>query len=147
MAFIPRAEEVAAITAILNSDEHDDDKSMAKALLRQAAELIANRETWAVFPSSGVVGHGPYWSSKDAERAWSKGIGETYGSQGRLLRVRPVDPTDAERGGTCVCTHSRDIHQDKGKCAAFMVGGTGPKAKTRPNMPQCGCSGFEQRKV
>ena len=43
MAVTPRREEVEAVVAVLESDEHEDSVSMAKALIRVVAEQLQRR--------------------------------------------------------------------------------------------------------
>ena len=145
MPFSVRSAERDAVAAILGSEDFDDEQQMATEIVKTVWTELCKREVFAVFPAAGVAGYGPFASEKDAERAWTRGIGAAYGGQrGRLLRVRPWDETEALADLPCVCGHRKDQHGDKGRCAVYGTGMAGPRAKTKPNLPSCGCSGYER---
>lgn len=148
MPFSPRSTEVAAVVAILEDDTYEDAREMGKAIVKAVQAELSQRETFAVFPDAGTTGYGPYASAKDAERAWLRqGIGAAYGGhRGRLLTLRPWNAETEHATVPCACGHAKEIHADKGRCAAYGVGLTGPKAKTKPNLPSCPCSGYERSK-
>jgi hypothetical protein len=62
----PRKDEVAAVVAILESDEHEDSTSMAKQLLKVIAEVLSKRDGYGVGIGLRTddmrVPHGPFYN-------------------------------------------------------------------------------------
>ena len=139
----PRSNETAAVVEILESGDHDDAASMAKAIVKAVAEQLQRRETFVIFPPDCPFGYGPYWSETDAARAWKKEIGSSFTGQARLLRAFSwsVQP---ELNAGCECGHVKEQH---------VI----PGPKNKPGKPsqcglihrgeQCPCPSFSPRKV
>lgn len=139
MAFTPRGSEVAAVVAVLESDEFDDAKAMAQAIVRALAKELTLRETYVIVPPDAPFGYGPYWSQKDAEKAWETEIGSSFGRRGRLLRAFPWTEQD-ELNASCECSHQKENH---------VI----PGPKNKPGKPSecgrtgCPCKSYTPRKV
>jgi hypothetical protein len=144
VAFSPRSTETAAVEAVLASEEFEDARSMAAAACRALAAEIAKRETFVILPPGSPIAYGPYWTQKDAERAWLKELGGSFlAGTPRLLRTFPWDPAEVELP-QCDCGHAKEQH---------VV----PGPKNKPGKPsecgvvrnklRCVCAGFTPRRA
>lgn len=109
----PRSSEVAAVVAILQSGEFDDETAMAKAIVRTVAAELSLREAYVLYPPNCPFGYGPYWSETDAARAWKKEIGSSFVGKAQLLRTFPWSVQDEQNAG-CECGHVKEIHVVRG---------------------------------
>ena len=138
----PRKEEVAAVVAILESDEHEDSTSMAKQLLKVIAEVLSKRDGYGVGIGLRTddmrVPHGPFYNILDAKRTVKEaearglvafvapllGAGNALSEEGEAMNKR------------CVCGHPVELHGQSVK----------PKALTSlgccvyKNKVKCNCS-------
>lgn len=129
MLITPRAEEVQLIVDILESGEFDSPQQMAKALLKQAADILSYRDWFALTHRYGAgqlgLNWAPFASHSEAARAAEKiAIGGLFStvklhSSGALL----ANATSSKRKGWCQtegCGHADWLHlQDRssrGKC-------------------------------
>lgn len=145
MAFSPRANETNAVLAILTATDedggplYDDERSMASAIVRALGKEFSHRETFVVYPPDAPFGYGPFWSEKDAERAWTSEIGSSFAGRGRLLRTFPWSATN-ELNASCECSHQKENH---------VI----PGPKNKPGKPSecgrtgCACKSFTPRRV
>ncbi|OKI45088.1 hypothetical protein [Micromonospora sp. CB01531] len=77
MRITPRKEEVAAVVAVLESDQYDSAQAMAKAVIKEVAELLDMRDWVALthrFGDNGQLGlnWGPFGSAIEAQRLADK---------------------------------------------------------------------------
>ena len=80
----PRANETAAVHAILESGEYDDAESMAKALVRAVGTELSRRDAFLVVIPDGMFVYGPYWTAGQAQKAWEQQIGSSFAGRGRI---------------------------------------------------------------
>ncbi|USH45894.1 hypothetical protein SEA_VIEENROSE_59 [Streptomyces phage VieEnRose] len=89
MRITPRAQEINRVTEILESGEYDGPKDMAKALLKEMADILAMRDsfvlahTWA--DGSRGLNYGPFGTEGDAKK-----FGERLGGVGGTAHVVPL---------------------------------------------------------
>ncbi|MFI5840577.1 hypothetical protein ACIA8K_12795 [Catenuloplanes sp. NPDC051500] len=132
MALIPRAEEIDLVLTVLESDEYPDGKGMAKALIKQVADILSYRDSVALVHKFGPAGQpgtginwGPFASNIDASRAAEKiALGGTFHlvklyAPGALL----ANATSSKRKGWCQtdgCGHADWMHlqvrSGRGRC-------------------------------
>lgn len=129
MRITPRREETERVKAILESDNYADADSMAKALIKEVAEMLAMRDWFAgaMFMDDGKPfspPYGPFASEADALAVFKKtGIGGHL----RLAKVYAAGVllanAQGKKGwpGYCTeCGHSPVLHSSvgvgRGKC-------------------------------
>jgi hypothetical protein len=141
----PRASEVEAAVAVLTATDeageplYDDEKALAKALIKTIAAELEKRETYTLVPRGVPFGYGPYWSETDAHRAWKKDIGASFDDGAALVRVFPWSPKEIEQaGGTCECKHDVHMHVVKN----VRGGKTGRPIEC--GITTCGCTNFQE---
>lgn len=146
VAISPRANETAAVVAILEDDSHNDARSMAAAIVRAVATELSRRELFVVFPPNAPYGVGPYWTETEAGRAWTKEIGAHFTGDGRLLRTFPWEPKPDELA-SCECGHTAQQHvvpgpkNKPGKPSECGVYRNGRKDS------RCPCASYQPRRV
>ena len=66
----PRSNEVDAVLGILESEDYEDPKAMARAIVKALAEQFAQRDSFGVVNISPgfIYGWGPFWTQRDAEK-------------------------------------------------------------------------------
>lgn len=62
-----RSGEVAAVAALIDSEEYEDAQSLAKAVIEQVYELFQERDWWGL--QWGGRAYGPYADKASAKRA------------------------------------------------------------------------------
>jgi hypothetical protein len=116
-------DELARIVALLESDVYDTEEQLAYAVLKEAADILADRHLIVVWSRSHPdVLWGPYYTEKQAETAWAD-IGPLLGAEGgALLRVAPWPAVPAVYRdkdyyplSVCICGHPRWKHTNSGK--------------------------------
>lgn len=136
---IPRASEVSAAVAVLDSEDYDTVQDMAKALVKVVAGELLKRETFVLVPNGTPFGYGPLFSAKDAEKAWRTEIGASYSAGAALVRVFPWSPPEIEkRGGVCACGHRVENHVVKN----VRGGKTGRPIEC--GRTKCDCRGYQE---
>lgn len=86
MRITPRAHEVGRVIEILESEEFDDAKAMAKAIIKEVADILAMRDSFALAhvwgDGSKGLNYGPFGTKGDAEK-----FGERLGGVGGTAHV------------------------------------------------------------
>ncbi|AKY03738.1 hypothetical protein AVT26_gp56 [Streptomyces phage Lannister] len=135
MRITPRAQEVNAVVEILESGEFDGPKDMAKALIKEVAQILAMRDGYALAHTwqDGTAGlnFGPFGTEGDAAK-----FGERLGGVGGTAHVvKLASPEvlianqDGKKGWTpfCLvegCGHAPFAHSMAGTSrGACMVDG------------------------
>lgn len=122
----PRANETAAVAAVLEDDTHPDAESMAKAVVRALGAELAKRDAYLIVVPDGAFCYGPYFTEAQAVKAWTTQVGPATGGQARIVRSFAWGETEAgtATAGTCVCGHQPEQHRVKplrgGKMSAPM---------------------------
>jgi len=143
MKLTPRAPEVKAIVEILQSDDYETPEAMAKAVIKEVAEILAMRETWYALVIKGgakAVNFGPYASDAEVKQVAAKVAGAApefhiarMGGSG-LLAARLEGYNKRKWTNFCAtCTHAKDLHLTDGNsrarcalecsCQAYKDGG------------------------
>ena len=148
MAVTPRASEIAAVTAVLNSDEFEDDKAMARALVQVVAAELSKRDAFGVAIGLKTddlrVPHGPFYTQLAAKRvvkhAEARGlvafIAPLYGSDKALSD----DP--AATAQRCRCGHPEELHGSAIKPRA--VTSLGCAVYARNSKEKCSCTAYQK---
>ncbi|QAY17737.1 hypothetical protein SEA_ASTEN_56 [Streptomyces phage Asten] len=135
MRITPRAQEVNAVVEVLESGEYDDAKSLAKALIKEVAQILAQRDGFALAHTwrDGTAGlnFGPFGTEGDAQK-----FGERLGGVGGTAHVVKLSSPevlianqDGKKGWTpfCLvegCGHAPFTHSMAGTSrGACMVDG------------------------
>ncbi|MFC4089321.1 hypothetical protein [Micromonospora sp. GCM10011541] len=132
MRITPRREEVKVIVDLLESDQFDSAEAMAKALIKEVAELMDMRDWVALTHRFGEqdrvgINWGPFASDSEATKYASK-----IGINGKFTAVKLYSPglllanaTQAKRPTKDFCTnpfcmHAGSLHSavgnGRGKC-------------------------------
>ncbi|MDH6462090.1 hypothetical protein M2302_002265 [Micromonospora sp. A200] len=116
MRITPRKDEVAAVVAILESDQYNSADAMAKAVIKEVAELLDMRDWVALTHRFGDgqlgINWGPFASESEALKLAGKvGINGKFGtvklhSPGLLL----ANTVGAKRPTKDFCTDIRCMH-------------------------------------
>ena len=128
MKLTPRAPEVKAITEILTSDAYATPEAMAKAVIKEVAEILAMRETWYALVIKGgakAVNFGPYSSDAEVKQVAAKvaGAGGEFHiariGGGGLLAARLEGYNKRKWVNFCAtCGHAKDLHLTDGNSRA-----------------------------
>jgi hypothetical protein len=148
MALTPRKEEISAVVEVLESDEHEDSTSMAKALIRVIAEQLQQRDAYGVAiglrTDSMRIAHGPMWTILEAKR-----VVKEAEARGLVAFVAPLlgasNALRDEEEATfkrCVCGHPAALHGSAIKPKAYTTLGCG----TYKNKIKCPCKSYEAAK-
>lgn len=128
MRLTPRGEETRRVIEILESDEFDSADKMAKALIKEVAEMLAMRDWYALVhrfrgDDSGGMNWGPYASVTECQKAAEKYIGA---GEGRAVKLNSPGHLEGMAVGKkwvgfCeVCNHAKGLHlldgNSRGKC-------------------------------
>lgn len=127
MRITPRTDEVKAVIAILESDEHDNAQSMAKALIKEVADMLDMRDWWALAHRFSAqddgLNWGPYSSPAECQKAAEKHIGA---GEARAVKIFSAGRLEAMAEGKKVkgfcenCGHAKSLHladgSSRGKC-------------------------------
>lgn len=116
----PRKDEVAAIVAVLEQP-HKNAEEAAKAVLKEAAELLGLRETLYALALGGgrkTVNFGPYFSPAEVESVAKQLAGATpefkiarMGGSGLLAARMEGLPKGKKVKDFCAnCQHAKDLH-------------------------------------
>lgn len=117
-------DELARIVALLEDDTYATAEALAYAVLKEAADIIADRHLFVLVASQYPhVAWGPYFTEAQAEKAWRMDIGPVLGTEGGTgLRVAPwpAEPAkhedkDFHPRSPCICGHPRWRHTNTGK--------------------------------
>lgn len=117
-------DELARIVALLESDDYADAPALAYAVLKEAADIIADRHLFVLWSRTHPdVGWGPFYTEAQAEKAWRMEVGPVLGTEGgTMLRVAPWPATppkhedkDYHPKAPCICGHPRWKHTNTGK--------------------------------
>lgn len=130
--------EIARIAALLESEEYDTAERLAYAVLKEAAEIVTERQLWVVATEGQPFLWGPYWTPDQADKAWRTELGGITGRAGRVVRVYPyrftdVDPMPTPNDTCAKCGHPRWRHTTEGK--RLFCG---------RRQDKCPCRGFEE---
>jgi hypothetical protein len=142
MRLTPRSEEVKAVIEILESDEYDSAQAMAKALIKEVAEILSMRDWWAVAhrfagDETGGLNWGPYSSVTEAQKAYEKFIGA---GEARAVKVYSAGHLEAmavgkKWKGFCeVCHHAKSLHMSEGN------------SRDKCGLSNCKCPKFKEIK-
>lgn len=146
MAISPRASEVAAVTAILESDDFEDSKAMARAIVQTVAAELCKRDARGVAAgfeaSSPALAFGPYWHKADAAKAveWARGCG-MYAREALLMAPsRAMSRPDAWSGVMmcATCGHHKAIHDPRWGCSI-------KRNTLRPSPGDCPCDQYKEK--
>lgn len=116
-------DELARIVALLEDDTYPTAEALAYAVLKEAAEIIADRHLFAVWSRKYPdVLWGPAYTEKQAEGLWLQ-VAPVLGAEGgAVLRIAPwpAEPAahedkDFHPGAPCICGHPRWRHTNTGK--------------------------------
>ncbi|ANT41062.1 hypothetical protein BI024_gp58 [Streptomyces phage Nanodon] len=135
MRITPRAQEINAVVELLESDEFEDSKQAAKAIIKEVASILAMRDSFALAHiwQDGTAGlsYAPFGTEGDAKK-----FGERLGGVGGTAHVvKLVSPEalianqDGKAGWTpfCLvdgCGHAPFTHSMAGTSrGACMVDG------------------------
>ncbi|GGN40244.1 hypothetical protein FHR83_007079 [Actinoplanes campanulatus] len=143
MRFTPRAEEVKRVVGILESGDYDTPEQMAKALLKDMADLMAMRD-WVALShrfSKGQLGlnWGPFASVIDATST-----GEKLGGLGGEFSVVTLNSTGRLLGNVSSRKGAKDFcqHPDCGHAGwAHLMDGS---ARGRCGLEVCPCDKFRK---
>jgi hypothetical protein len=117
-------DELGRIVALLESDAYDTEEQLAFAVLKEAADILADRHLFAVWSRSHPdVLWGPYFTEAQAEKGWRMDVGPVLGAEGgNVLRIAPWPATPAVHEdkdyyplAVCMCGHPRWRHTNSGK--------------------------------
>ena len=115
MSITPRKDEVAAVVALLESDQFDTSTSMASAIVKLVADILSLRTTRGValgMPGSErpALALGPYYTLRDAKRAVTDA--QEAGLQARMARLDGTGSIKAAQAlkQVCVCGHRTEMH-------------------------------------
>ncbi len=142
MSITPRANEVAAVTGILESDAYDGPKDMGKAIVSALAQELALRDLTVVgvgFQSEGTwLPVGPFYDKRSVDRFVKDAT-----SYGMVVNVQPqfgpgtLFTRDKDDPGICgACSHRKEMHTKFG-CAVIPT-----RAK---HGPRCECNTYERK--
>ena len=115
MSLTPRKEEVAAVVALLESDQYDTSEGMARDIIKLVADILSLRTTRGV--ALGMPGQtppalalGPYYTLRDAKKAVSDA--QEAGLQARMARLDGTGSIKAAQviKRVCVCGHRTEMH-------------------------------------
>lgn len=150
MALTPRKDEVAAVVAILESDEHDDSVSMAKAIVRAVSEALSKRD--AIGVAIGLKSDdlrnpfGPFWDSRSALKV--KAEAESRGLVAFLAPLYAPDSAlsiEAEATNKrCKCGHPKELHGSSITPKAVTT--LGCCVYHRHTKAKCPCRGYEMER-
>lgn len=122
----------------MESTEYSTPEELATAVIKVVAEELGKRKTYAIRPKLAPIAYGPYWSQKDAEKAWQEEIGPLLGCEAGLLRVYGWEHREPDLVvGICACGHWKDQHVMKQKKMELI----GPF-----DCGICGCKQFSTKK-
>jgi hypothetical protein len=112
----PRKDEVAAVVALLEGEEHETAEELAKAILKEVSGLLSKRDSYGVAIGLRTddlrIPHGPFWTLLDAKRTQREA--EARGLVSFIAPLRAA--TDALReeeiahSKRCVCGHPKELH-------------------------------------
>ena len=111
----PRKEEVAAVVALLESDEFDTSEGMARDIIKLVADILSLRTTRGV--ALGMPGQtppamamGPYYTLRDAKKAVTDA--QEAGLQARMARLDGTGSIKAAQvlKKACACGHRIEAH-------------------------------------
>ena len=131
----PRKDEVAQVTAILDSDEFETSAEMAKVLLVQIAGMLSERDSYGVGYGLKTdelrLAKGPYWGKTQANREVRR-----LTELGLVAWAAPLHSTviheDKVAKGRCArCKHDHSIHHSSWGCCV-----------TTKREGKCPCGGF-----
>lgn len=142
MRLTPRADEVEQVVAILESGEYEGPQAMAKALIKEVAEILAMRDWWALAHSwdDGASGmnFGPFASEADA-----KGLAAKLACGGTAVNVKLhsagqiVAQVDSKKGAKDFCQDPRCGHAGW----SHLMDGT---TRGRCALDACSCRGWSK---
>ena len=140
MTISPRAEEVKAVQAILESEEYEDSKKMARAIVVAVAKELQRRSTLMVALQGGSGGGafpvGPFYDKRSAEK-WANSAAQEgwpvlgispFGAPARTVHANDEVPQSL---ATCACGHVGALHDKRWGCCVYV-------AKKK----QCECDAF-----
>ena len=149
MAITPRKEEVAAVIEVLESDEHEDSTSMAKALIKVVAEQLQKRDGYGVAIGLRTddlrIPHGPMWTILEAKR-----VVKEAEARGLVAFIAPLlgagnaltDEVEATHK-RCICKHPAILHGSAIKPKAVTSIGCGVYLRDKT---KCPCKTYEMEK-
>lgn len=126
MKVTPRGHEVKAVIDIMERDLTAD--AMAKALIKEVAEMLAMRDWYALthrfkLDKGNGVNYGPFASVIEAQKAAEKWIGAGEGGWVKLYSPGQLEARAVGKKwiGYCqTCTHAKNLHlmdgSRRGKC-------------------------------
>lgn len=82
--------EVQQIIRVLNDDTFATDEDMAKAVLKQAFNLLRQRSTWVVAHYIGESNRPTFWGMESTENAARKFAATLGGGKALLVQVNPA---------------------------------------------------------
>lgn len=140
----PRESEIAAVIAVMESEEHDSPESLAKALITTVATELSHRTTTGVaagFPGEAAsMAVGPFFHEAEVKNFIEKA--QEAGLWARTARLSSPDcilDSDVLEAGFCECGHQKEQHVVKVK-----------KDKVGPpqecGITECDCRNYTKRK-
>jgi hypothetical protein len=139
MRITPRADEVKAVVAIMESDEYESADLMAKAIIKQVAESFAERTFYAwVYresPDAFYLPFGPFTSDNEAKKFAGKYVDMLAGQHMILSLHSTKELTDR------MATHVIPTHHCQ-SCNHQLISHEHPKIQ-----PKCAVRGCKCRKA
>ncbi len=144
MGLTPRANEVSTVSAILDSDDFETVDDMSRAVVRALGAELSRRETYMIVPGHTPYAYGPYWTVKEAERAWTAHLGPALGGEARLLRSVSWNRDEGSVQATdCECSHAVEQHVVRNLRGGKVSGPTDCGVFVRRE--KCPCKGYTRR--
>ena len=114
MSISPRKEEVAAVVALLESDQFDTSQQMGAAIIRQVADDLSRRTTRGV--AVGMPGCkpalaiGPFYDVRSAKNCAQEA--QEAGLEARMARLSGTGSIRAAQTlrRVCLCGHRTEMH-------------------------------------
>lgn len=133
MAISPRRDEVAAVVALLTSDDYDTSEQMGRDVIKLVADVLSKRDTLGVRvrfhdPASPGLSIGPFYDKRSAQKCVSDA--REAGMDAFVARLSGTGSIRAAQAlkQVCVCGHRTEMHV-LGTCA----------------VTKCECGGVDKR--
>lgn len=141
----PRESEIAAVVALMESEEFDSPEALARAIVVTVAGELSHRVTQGVaagFPGEKAsLAAGPFYHKDDVQKFIEKA--QEAGLWARPARLSSPDcilDSEALEAGFCECNHVKEIHVVK-----VSKGTAGPPKEC--GITECDCRSFTKRKA
>lgn len=135
---IARKAEIEPIVALLEAGEHDTPEALAKDLIKLAARMLSERDTYGVaigLHSDDLrIPHGPWYGRSEAEKvaAEARNRGLVAFVAPLLAPSRALTDDEGSMSRTCECGHQKEQHAGRWGCCVMH----------RQTKEKCPCSVF-----